>query len=815
MSAPILVLTSTNRNFPLNLERELKDRSFHRLNGLDEFISSPLRTQPFLLILEVGATEDIERALIAFEWGETVQPLAAGRFLLIVAKNISLGDRAARFRGAEMAFIPLNARNLAFKLDLQLKLLAAAPAPSPAAREASSGFIGEMAALPGRPERVMVLRGPGPKRGGWRPAENAQGARVRWRWVESGAQAKAAEELQMRWEAESKNPPVYEEKQKAWVIDDPAADVKCLTKDKEIYSARKEIAREVERLAIPVAERPRAEAAVAAPLAPELREAEAPIVAPTSSATPRAGALDQNVYTSSAAPRASEGSATLQIERAAPAQGPGSSQVFAREQKPVSAEPVDPKSLGTTDTGQVSSAAARNTERKESDQEQYQVSRAPEATRELGDLRGASTPPPAAEESAKEAAVEKEAEETKTLAGLNQKPAEAYAPATPSASTAEPSSSSPVSSFAGSRISAEPARDGSMANLSPPSPAAAPQDGKILYGHEPAKETPRPKAPVSAPAADPPAKEARMAPTVEAPPPARVEKAMIKAEAEVARPRSEASAPAASELVSPRRDAPATPERAELVAKQQAAPQPELVATQTRRDPDSGPATQSVRSDPRAGERSVTFKSDGPRDTGAGDVTRFRAGPQGENEVRISQDVKATGEATMEASGRVPPAEEEASLKQRLSFVLTCAELGDQNSAWHPAGGHRIYLSAHHRYRGYRSLSELLPLWVYEGELPPEFLEGALAWRFFDRMPQRFDTLAALPPGLTAELLRPGGLADGDPAAPQDARDLRATTVISSPDQAVGVGMAKVKADRPAGPWWRSVWSIFRGFLGR
>lgn len=819
MSAPLLVLSSTNRNFPLSLERELKDRSFHRLGGLDEFIASPLRAQPFLLILEIGMAEDIERALIACEWAESVQPLGTGRYLLLVAKNVSLGDRAARFRGAEIAYFPLNARNLNFKLDLQLKLLAGAPAVSAAAREASSGFFGELAALPGRPERVMVLRGPSPKRGAWRPTENqGPGGKVRWRWVESVETPKPDDSLKMRWEAESRSAPVYEEKQKAWVLDDPAADVKCLAKDKEIYSVRKEIARETEKARFTGTETPKPGAAPIAFSGGERPESGA---APVSSGGARpVSSSGPHDLTAPAAPKVGAGPGTdaLKIERTAPA-AEKTQQIFSRGEKAADAPVQAPKELGEADAGAVSSAAARSTERNAGDRNEYQVSRDPAAHRELGDLRGAAAglaAPNAAATKAAKGAPALTDEETKTLPTLERAAPEAYG--THPEPKVRPETGTPVSAFSGNRIAPDPKRDGKVGDLTNSADASRSETtGKILYNHDIAPATSEARTKPELTVGESGKTVAAPAPAASAAPALTPEPKRADAEAVPSFSSSRASAGSAPlDLTGTRATPAATVETpaAHLTKPAPAKPGEELVARQARPAVTQG-TDLTVRRDGPSDSGSVSFEGSGPQNTGANDVTRFKAGPQGEDTARVSAGPRAATEEQNVIGGAKLRNEDDASVKQRLSFVLTCAELGDRNSAWHPAGAHRIYLSAHHRYRGYSSLSELLPLWVYEGELPPEFLESALAWRFFDRMPQRFDSLAALPPGLTAELLRPGGLADGDPSADGKSRAVLTAGPETVVSPAGGAAVGGRAADRPNGPWWRSVWSLFRGIFGR
>ncbi|RYZ97757.1 MAG: hypothetical protein EOP11_21600, partial [Proteobacteria bacterium] len=244
MKPEILVLSSSANYIALKLEKDLKDRPFTRLADLEDYIGSERRRKPFLLIMEVANSDDVDRALIAYEWAETVDPQAPARFLILAAKHITFDDRQARLRGLELAFLPVNNRNLLFKVDLQLKLLLSAPAVGAGGgalpSKAPTGFTAEMASLPGRPGRVMVLRGP--ERGGWKK-ETAPGAKVRWRWIdEEGAAAAAASAdagVRITWAAESEEEPIREESLAAWVLSGEEADVKAFRNDKELISGRR------------------------------------------------------------------------------------------------------------------------------------------------------------------------------------------------------------------------------------------------------------------------------------------------------------------------------------------------------------------------------------------------------------------------------------------------------------------------------------------------------------------------------------------------------------------------------------------------
>lgn len=89
--------------------------------------------------------------------------------------------------------------------------------------------------------------------------------------------------------------------------------------------------------------------------------------------------------------------------------------------------------------------------------------------------------------------------------------------------------------------------------------------------------------------------------------------------------------------------------------------------------------------------------------------------------------------------------EDSGFLLTRYQIIMTFQELNDNQSSWHPVDQYRIYLSAKHRYYGVKDVAEIFPLWIYEGELAPEFLETKKSWRFYDRAPQPYYSLEALP----------------------------------------------------------------------
>lgn len=108
-------------------------------------------------------------------------------------------------------------------------------------------------------------------------------------------------------------------------------------------------------------------------------------------------------------------------------------------------------------------------------------------------------------------------------------------------------------------------------------------------------------------------------------------------------------------------------------------------------------------------------------------------------------------------TGEARAKEDRQHLKARHFLTLSLEDLNDQNSTWLPVEGYRIYLSAQHRYRGLREVTDIFPLWIYEGELPPEFLDQKKAWKFYDRLPKSYTSLEATPAPVAKYILEMKG----------------------------------------------------------
>jgi hypothetical protein len=285
--------------------------------------------------------------------------------------------------------------------------------------------------------------------------------------------------------------------------------------------------------------------------------------------------------------------------------------------------------------------------------------------------------------------------------------------------------------------------------------------------------------------------------------------------APAAKPRPEAIAAAALEKLAARRNqnerAAATAPRATAPAEAGARAQPAAPVTETHlpaAEPTrteevtrtagqvTAPAKEEIKikDDPAAEQIQTEVALDGTPDQ-SGEEIRIRAREEGDS---------SHGERKARAPGENP-------LKYRHFVTMTLAELSDRDSSWHPMHRYRIYLSASHRYYGVKDPATLLPLWVYEGELAPEFLEDKRAWKFYDRYPELYSTLDTLPPVVLDQIYVMAGK-----APPSSYDGAKAANVAGSAQAGTAPApLATAPGETAAGGGlWGSVKSFFRTLLG-
>lgn len=237
----VLLLRSANRNFPVDLGPELAGAGYRveSLGTLQEFIACPARHEPQLVLLEIGSLAEVDRAVVAVDWTEHVQPFAPARFVLLLAsKNLSLGEKSAKLASAEVIVLPVPTRNLLFKLELQGRLLRK-PAPTDAPRaEGFSAKLEEVVGPSGR--RVLVVRGREPKEGAWNHNGMTPSGKVRWRWVNAPGTREPVLPSSFSWTAESESAPRFDEEKRAWLLEGEGDRLACQVGEETVYAAAAE-----------------------------------------------------------------------------------------------------------------------------------------------------------------------------------------------------------------------------------------------------------------------------------------------------------------------------------------------------------------------------------------------------------------------------------------------------------------------------------------------------------------------------------------------------------------------------------------------
>jgi hypothetical protein len=730
----ILILSSSSRHFPLDIQDSLKEAGLesHRLGSLNEFIASPLRKEPFLAILEVGTTEDIDRALVAYEWAETVQPLAAARYLLLVgSKHISLQEKSGRFRGVEIAQLPLPTKNLLFKVELQLKVLSSESKTK--IERKFDGFSAEVREV--EKQRVMVIRGIGPKEGGWKNSGEAPQGRTRWRWIDDPPK-KGKPEEKFSWSAESKAAPVFNTEINAWEVKDPEADLQCHRDGKELFSAKKSgqlgpAGSEATTSSIPAktspSPAPEAKAggpaesaggsrvAASAPPSAQNNLVSANPAAPLAKAPAAPVAAPQPEKKSMAVFSGAElkGANPLRVEAPAQPVAAEKSQspapvAPAAEKKPAEAKPSDPATATTAAKEKPAPSAAPVA----STTKASPHSELPK----LGEGKAPKSPGPAAKEEPRgESAPHEPAAREK--AALEKKAPVAQAEASPDFKRAP--QAAPV------------------AAQEVISPAQAPASA----ANSPSPQSPRGAAPrdhssgAAAPVSPPEKKDGLASATLREKTPA---------------PKAESVEPSTSAVAAGKNEAPAGGEAAPVAKPKPAAPAGEEPSTARALRTE---VITTVQEHPaEAGQDSLSHFPEKTREiTGKIVIPTTPNDSDHQNLVRSSDSRDGAERNVISSAARAP--EESQHLKSRLFLTLSLEEMQDQNSSWIPVEGFRIYLSARHRYYGLREMSDVFPLWIYEGELAPEFLDLQKSWKFYDRLPQAYNSLETLPAPVARYLL--------------------------------------------------------------
>jgi hypothetical protein len=757
----ILLLSSSNRNFPLDVQEAISGggQSAIRFSALADFFSSPLRKIPYLAILEIGCPEDINRSILAFEWSLAEE--TPSRFLLLLAsKYLQINEKALRFGAAEITTLPIPKKNLLFKIELQLKLLLVEKTKPPT--RSSIAFQAELELPVLEKKRILKLKGPSPQEGKWnQESKPAPSGKIRWRWVRSEMSAeKESETILPTWTLTSDFAPIYLQSEKVWIVEDAQADLTGTFEEEEVYSSIK-AKEEWEKVKATSLEK---------------------------KAEENSGKLNQ--------PKEEKKATELATENAKAKKEPA--KTHDPKADPVSAQ-VTPQEIAA----QKKSSPIVEQNKKESLAIQQEKNENPQPAKASAPQTNSKQDTPlnkpiiAEEVSSREEKLNPVMKWESKLSGEKEKVA----------TTGEDQRDRKIDT------KKEVSLPGSAEEIQKKEKFQKEEIQSNLRDHRKMEHL----------------KDEEMVPQK---PAANIDESIVKSKKidfEMIEKKSR-EAVAEEETIESRRKNLDSFWEEEVSAKKTAASEledsPKKCATVEQNTTFSKESNKSKESEqeslektknsPNKETRNEEAKTDNYQSVAKSyfrdkevskkiQVERNFQEKDGKMEVEIRGDFEklelerriAPSKENLESkttftADRTQKAKESDFLKSRHFEILTLKQLNDQNSTWHPVDQFRIYFSAKHRYYGIKDLNEVFPLWIYTGELAPEFLEEEKAWKFYDRSPQRFLANDPLPIPIARFLQQAAGICEQEMETFRTGIKPKEKEVFSSnPDSEIPISASK------------------------
>jgi hypothetical protein len=743
-SANVLILRSSRGNFPEDISDMLSKAGISAISvdGLDAFISCPARREPFLLIIEIGSKFDLDRALLAHEWAETVQPFAPSHYLLLQGdRQMKMEEAHRRFSATDLVPLPFTPKSLRFKVDLHLKLLAG----KKQARIPAQGFTANVEHVTRLAKRVLVLRGQSPSDGKWIEDGSLPEGAIRWRWVRlASPRPKEEEAKDLRWEVDSAKEPEYVTEAKGWLLESVNDNLRCLRGDELIFSYQKRLEPEGGGLA------DREEAFAPVPGGDEAPEVvggfERINIAPGQAFQgeeigPKGAGKEENHPPGNretppgvvpgplvAEPGPGENTRFLEslglpsakkkhqpLGKAAGPEKSGGEEIAeprSENSKFISALGLPPVRKGKGEKEGLPEGAGRR--KNEPRQEAGRASSAQEERFSAGKTAGGKV---------KRRIPDSRPGEAKP-AGAARPPATDQLPESRAEEDEEEDSggrSEPVSSF--ENAAKRPAQGPAPWNLEG-------QDQEDMG----------------------------------AKPPSGIDYRDSVSEGRLGEGGAEEilmldDSPGPSGL---------TVEKSQAPGREENVPPKVFESSGSHGKRPSGEGDLPKSASFGGGQSTAAFEQDStPQAGGAAFSSGAGKEERGKKDAKVAQKAPANEFTANDSTSKIAAKDSEATKEKgekpgakpekpnadekiqdrltRVSYNFTLAQLSDRDSSWHFAEKYRVYLSAVHGYGGLRDPREALPIWVYLGELDPEFLERDKAWRFYDRQPELFRTLVALP----------------------------------------------------------------------
>lgn len=672
----LFLLQSSNRNFPSDTQKALQDLgcSLVLFRSLSEIMETPLRKSPFVCVLEVGGAEELDRAYLAQEWCETIQPFSRAKFIYLLASKHILVDES-KTRGAEIVHLPVVPRNLLFKIELQHRLLE----KEPEKKLNALGFRGERIQPEGEKKRVFSFTGP--RKGKWESAGLSPSGKVRWRWI-SSEPMDVSKTFGLSWISRSDAPPKLEEASGQWQIEGEDGDVLCQKNGTDLISLREQLVR---GKALP-------EEAAEVRKSGELLE--------------EAGEQKKSASASSEESR---------------------QQISGKEAAEPTVDVVKSTTMSPEEELQWKNRQGQHFERsqpvRESKSEREEEAR--QGKRREVDAVERISPQEKGAISEEEIQVKKKVT-TDTLSTLtHSKGGEEFSLAKQTAGPGEEEKNtqknleqSTAFSSLGAALSPPEKKEEALASTGRLEDPAA--RGERAKPQERAGEKKSRPEQARAEQSERPDREAPEAHSREERERADLEKG-LRERSERERQQERAAREQSSRAPSEKAEPPPPKER-NVQEKESVSPAPAKQQPSTKEAldlPKEGEPTQ--RSGGGVSKNASVILVEGKTSQENKERERFSRAEEEKKVSSFSQSKQ--GEKFFDP------------LSQRAFFIVSLAELNDQNSVWYPVDGYRIYLSAEARYKDFSKI-DFFPLWIYQGELAPEFLEQEKAWKFYDRPPE-------------------------------------------------------------------------------
>lgn len=761
--ASVLVLSSLNRNFPSDVEKILGNAKLdsHRYESLQSFLASPLRSRPFVALFEIGTKEDLERAFIAKEWIENMQPPGTVKVIAVFSnKNINAGDKQQKFPISDTLHFPITAKNLLFKIDLHVGLLDKVDKEGPKeTKKNRKGFTISGTDKITTKERVLVMVGPTEQDGRWKNENQTPTGKTRWRWIKSETYLKTQDnfEAEISWVAESHAPPIFNTKDSAWEIQDPDAELICLKNEKVFYSTKENSeSKPGETLTTS-----------ASPASLSSKQNLSPKT--TSPANPAANSSLTQQKSGGAAPANSSQNKNLEPENSTnkinfdpnpllgkEAEAPIQEKIEIEQDKEHTAfTKTNPKIMISSATQHAlqDSAAKTKIENDRSSEKNTSQAFSSSSNNEVEEKKIAQDKS-ALKNSAPEIKTDK-IDEPKRLkdgeiADMLSKLADRANSKAKGEIKFHNNSAQDKENFSAGINDKTGSEALTTKNMMPREAT----EQKTYLNQTDITKNPinhmQGKISADSPIVDVETKSKNPLPAN------NTNSFGLDANQKDDKPTKSPETVQASRSTDLGTQGESNKKSASIEQTNTNNPQAQILEAKS-----SQPLSNTMNLPPKDAERSTmeqinlesntnspsnSITSKTPSSMDSFERTHFSATPVPEE---INKTISATPSLKEEKtilSGKKAPEEEAMSyLKKRHFVLMTLEQLQDKNSSWHPITSARVYLSAHHRYYGIKKLEELFPIWIYEGELAPEFLDQQQAWKFYDRPPTLYSKIQDIP----------------------------------------------------------------------